>query len=90
MELRAHGVVPGAINIPVGYVNEGGRTFQPQNFQPYSRVRNKSTPLNKRSPWKIWQKNKGSPIYTLYLYYSNRLYEVRNKAVAPRKKSKNE
>ena len=34
MELRAHGVVPGAINIPVGYVNEGGRTFQPQNFQP--------------------------------------------------------
>jgi hypothetical protein len=34
VELRAHGVVPGAINIPVGYINEGGRTFQPQNFQP--------------------------------------------------------
>ena len=35
MELRAHGVVPGAINIPVGYINEGCRTFQPQIFQPY-------------------------------------------------------
>ena len=36
VELRAHGVVPGAINIPVGYINEGGRTFQPQNFQSIS------------------------------------------------------
>ena len=35
----------------------------------YSRVWNKRSPLNKRSPWKICQKNKRSPIYTLYLYY---------------------
>ena len=41
----------------------------------YSRVYNKCTPLNKRSP-----------INTLFLYYLNRLYEVLNKAVAPGKK----
>ena len=46
-------------------------------------------------PWinvalgKFGKKNKRSPIYTLFLYYLNRLYEVRNKAVAPGKKSKN-
>ena len=37
----------------------------------------------------INKKNKRSPIYTLCLYYLNRLYEVWNKAVAPGKKSKN-
>ena len=39
-------------------------------------------------PGKFGKKNKRSPIYSLYLYYLNRLYEVRNKAVAPGKKSK--
>ena len=42
-------------------------------------------------PWasgKFGKKNKRSPIYTLYLYYLNRLYEVRNKVIAPGKKSK--
>ena len=41
------------------------------------------------APGKFGKKNKHSPIYTLYLYYLNRLYGVRNKAVAPGKKSKN-
>ena len=41
------------------------------------------------APGKFGKKNKHSPIYTLYLYYLNRLYEVWNKAVAPGKKSKN-
>ena len=41
------------------------------------------------APGKYGKKNKCSPIYTLYLYCLNRLYGVRNKAVAPRKKSKN-
>ena len=41
------------------------------------------------APGKFGKKNKRSPIYTLYGYYLNRLYEVRNKAVAPGKKSKN-
>ena len=41
------------------------------------------------APGKFVKKNKRSPIYTLYLYYLNRLYGVRNKAVAPGKKSKN-
>ena len=41
----------------------------------YSRVCNKHTLLNKRSP-----------IYTLY--YLNKLYEVQNKVIAPGKKSK--
>ena len=44
------------------------------------------------APWingadgKFGKKNKRSPIYTLYLYYWNMLYGVRNKAVAPGKK----
>ena len=38
-------------------------------------------------PEKFVKQNKCSPIYTL-LYYSNRLYEVWNKAVSPGKKSK--
>ena len=44
------------------------------------------------APWinvaagKFDKKNKHSVIYTLYFYYLNRLYEVRNKAVAPGKK----
>ena len=41
------------------------------------------------APGKFSKKNKRSPIFTLYSYYLNRLYEVRNKAVAPGKKSKN-
>ena len=41
------------------------------------------------APGKFGKKNKHSPIYTLYLYYLNRLYEVRNKAVAPEKKITN-
>ena len=41
------------------------------------------------APGKFVKKNKRSPTYTLYLYYLNRLYGVRNKAVAPGKKSKN-
>ena len=41
------------------------------------------------APGKFVQKNKRSPIYTLYLYYLNWLYGVQNKAVAPEKKSKN-
>ena len=41
------------------------------------------------APGKFGKKNKRSPIYTLYLYYLNRLYGVPNKAVAPGKKSKN-
>ena len=41
------------------------------------------------APGKFGKKNKCSPIYTLYLYYLNRLYEVRNKAIALGKKSKN-
>ena len=41
------------------------------------------------APGKFGKKNKRIPIYTLYLYYLNRLYGVRNKAVAPGKKSKN-
>ena len=41
------------------------------------------------APGIFGKKNKRSPIYTLYLHYLNRLYEVRNKAVAPGKKSKN-
>ena len=45
-------------------------------------------PLINVAPGKFGKKNKRSPIYTLYLYYLNRLYDVRNKAVAPRKKSK--
>ena len=36
------------------------------------------------APGKFGKKNKGSPIYTLQLYY----FEVRNKAVAPGKKVK--
>ena len=41
------------------------------------------------APGKFGKKNKRSPIYTLYFYNLNRLYEVQNKAVAPGKKSKN-
>ena len=41
------------------------------------------------APGKFDKKNKRSPIYSLYLYYLNRLYEVRNKALAPEKKSEN-
>ena len=41
------------------------------------------------APVKFAKKNKRSTIYTLYLCYLNRLYEVRNKAIAPGKKSKN-
>ena len=41
------------------------------------------------APGKFGKKNNRSLIYTLFLYYLNRLYEVRNKAVAPGKKSKN-
>ena len=37
-------------------------------------------------PGKFGKKNKRSPIYTFY--YLNRLYEVRNKAVAPGKEAK--
>ena len=40
------------------------------------------------TPGKFGKNNKCSPIYTLYFYYLNRLYEVRNKAKAPGKKSK--
>ena len=40
------------------------------------------------APGKFGKKNKHSPIYTLYLNYLNRLYEVQNKAIAPGKKSK--
>ena len=61
--------------------------FQLACYFAYFRVWNRHTPLNKRSPWKIWQKSKHSPIHTLY--YLNRLYGVWNKAVAPGKKSKN-
>ena len=35
------------------------------------------------SPGKFGKKNKLSPIYTLYLFYLNRLYGIQNKAVAP-------
>ena len=38
---------------------------------------------------KFGKKNKCSPIFTLYSYYYNSLYGVRNKAVAPGKKPKN-
>ena len=49
----------------------------------YSRVWNKRTPLNKRSPLEYLTKRIiVAPFFTLY-------YEVRNKAVAPGKKSKN-
>ena len=49
----------------------------------YSRVWNKRTPLNKRSPLENLAKRIiVAPFFTLY-------YEVRNKAVAPGKKSKN-
>ena len=47
------------------------------------------------APWinvasgKFGKKNQRSPIYALYLYYLNRLYEVQNKGVAPGKKSEN-
>ena len=34
------------------------------------------------APGKFGKKIKGSPIYTLYLYYLNRLYEVQNKTIA--------
>ena len=40
------------------------------------------------APGKFGKKNKRSPIYTLHLYYLNRLYEVREQAVAPEKMSK--
>ena len=36
------------------------------------------------APGKFGKKNKRSPIYNLYLYYWNRLYELQNKAVAPK------
>ena len=40
-------------------------------WDKYSRVWNKCSPLNKRSPWKFGEKNKCCPIYTLYyLLYS--------------------
>ena len=49
----------------------------------YSRVWNKRTPLNKHSPLENLAKRIiVAPFFTLY-------YEVRNKAVAPGKKSKN-
>ena len=58
-------------------VNEGS-----SQVRHYSRVWNKRTPLNKRIPLEnLAKKNNRSPIFTLY-------YEVRNKAVAPGKKSK--
>ena len=38
------------------------------------------------APGKFDKKNKHSPTYTLFFYYFHRLYEVRNKAVAPEKK----
>ena len=41
------------------------------------------------APGKLGKKNKCSPIYTLFLYYLDRLYEVWNKTVAPGKMSKN-
>ena len=40
------------------------------------------------APGKFSKKNKRSPIYTLCLYHLNRLYEVRNKTVAPEKSQK--
>ena len=46
-------------------------------------------PWKNVAPGKFGKKNKRSSTYTLYFYYLNRLYEVRNKAVAPGKKSKN-
>ena len=50
----------------------------------YSRVWNKRTPLNKRSHLENLAKRIiVAPFFTLY-------YEVRNKAVAPGKKSKNQ
>ena len=52
--------------------------------EAYSRVWNKRTPLNKRSPLENLAKRIiVAPFFTLY-------YEVRNKAVAPGKKSKNQ
>ena len=49
----------------------------------YSRVWNKRSPLNKHSPLENLAKRISvAPFFTLY-------YEVRNKAVAPGKKSKN-
>ena len=58
----------------------------------YYRVWNKRSPLNKQlniAPGKFVKKNKHSPIFTLYLYYLDRLYGVRDKTIAPGKKSKN-
>ena len=38
--------------------------FKQEFLKKYSRVRNKRTPLNKHSPWNIWQKqlNKSIPL----------------------------
>ena len=62
----------------------------------YSTQLNKTTlesginvaPWKNIAPGKFVKKSKRSPIYTLYLYYLNMLYGVRNKAVAPGEKSK--
>merc|ERR1740123_2866460 len=65
------------------YNKESCDTLSQDLYSTYSRVWNKRTPLNKRSPLENLPKRIiVAPFFTLY-------YEVRNKAVAPGKKSKN-
>ena len=45
----------------------------------YSRAWNKVPPRINVAPGKFGKKNKRSPIYTLNVYYLNRLYEIPNK-----------
>ena len=57
-------------------------------IQASDRVRINVAPWINIAPGKFEKKNKRSPIYTLYLYYYNRLYGVQNKAVGPGKNQK--
>ena len=72
-------------HFPLGMINDTKDKVNPYTLESGINV----PPWINVAPGKFGKKNKHSPIYTLYLYYLNRLYEVRNKAVAPGKKSKN-
>ena len=45
-----------AMGGPLHYIQIGFGTPSLFGYCNYSRVRNKRTPLNKHSPWNIWQK----------------------------------
>ena len=55
----------------------------------YSRLWNKGSPLNKRSPWNIWEKQKHIPLHQITEFWTFLCITLFIKEVAPGKKSKN-